>query len=360
MNKFQMVNKKTKKINIKAFGLTDQIFFAQRLSLLLNSNISIVEALTMMKNIDESLPRKYIYEILIGDIEKGISLSKSIKNTKLKINDLLFVLIQNGEEGGNLSEALLKAFHYLEKKNDLKKKIVSSLVYPCFIVIATICMTLFLILYIFPKIIPLLSSLNIKLPLMTRIVQSLYNFIISYGMHSVILCSFIFLIYKILIIKNKHIRYKIDTLVLSITAIKKYYTTSFCIMGEMILSSGKSLPDLAKFLSNSSQNTVYRDLFNKIYIESTHGISLSESLKKYNRYFPSLLLDMCTIGEKTGSLGVMLGHCGRIFEQDMENILKRFSSLIEPVLMIFMGLIVGSIALSIILPVYEITNHLSK
>ncbi len=91
-----------------------------------------------------------------------------------------------------------------------------------------------------------------------------------------------------------------------------------------------------------------------------HGIAISISLKKRNRFFPRLLSDMCILGEKTGGLGPMLGHCGRIFEQDIDNSLKRFSSLVEPILMVFMGLIVGSIALSIILPVYEITNHLSK
>ncbi len=69
---------------------------------------------------------------------------------------------------------------------------------------------------------------------------------------------------------------------------------------------------------------------------------------------------MIDIGERTGNLAIMMGHCSRIFEQDMDTFLKRFSSLIEPVLMIFMGVVVGSIALSIILPVYEITNHLSK
>jgi type II secretory pathway component PulF len=83
-------------------------------------------------------------------------------------------------------------------------------------------------------------------------------------------------------------------------------------------------------------------------------------MKLYPNLFLRIMIDMCSIGERTGNLALMFGHCSRIFEQDIDLFLKRFSSLIEPVLMIFMGLIVGSIALSIILPVYEITNHLSK
>jgi type IV pilus assembly protein PilC len=83
-------------------------------------------------------------------------------------------------------------------------------------------------------------------------------------------------------------------------------------------------------------------------------------MNQYPQIFVQTMIDMCAIGEKTGNLALMLGHCSRIFEQDLDLLFKRFSALIEPVLMITMGIIVGAIALSIILPVYEITNHLTK
>ncbi len=348
----------------KSFRLPDQIFFAQRLSLLLNSGVSIVEALSMMKNIDSSLKRKRIYEILIKNVEEGMTLSKSIRNLKLSFDDLLVVLIKNGEEGGHLSSALSQAYVYLEKKNDIKKKIVSSLIYPGFIVIATIAMTLFLILYIFPKIIPLLSSLDIKLPLITRIVQNLYYFLISYGIYFGLSLIILFFGIRFLINKNQSIKFKFHKSIISVpylhTYIKIYMMTSVCGMGEMLLSSEKGLPEMLVFSRDSSKNIVYQKVFDEIYNESLQGISFSNSLRKYYKFFPQLLIDMSALGERTGNLGHMLGHCSKIFEQDIETILKRFTSLIEPLLMVIMGLIVGSIALSIILPVYEITNHLSK
>ncbi|MDO8430746.1 MAG: type II secretion system F family protein [Candidatus Taylorbacteria bacterium] len=342
----------------------NQIFFAQRLSLLLNSGISIVEALSMMKNMERGDHVKKLYEVLVKDIEAGVSLSKSIKNAGIKWNNLLITLIQNGEEGGHLAVALQEAHAHLEKKNEMKKKIVSALVYPSFIVLATICMTLFLILYIFPKIIPLLSSLDISLPLITRIVQGLHYFLVSYGIWFgsciVVICVGINLLLK----KNINIRHYYHSLLLSIpiirTSIKIHNMSSVCSMGEMLLSSGKGLPDMIIFSRESQKNLVFKEAFALIYIESMQGVSFSTSLRRYGNLFPPLLIDMCALGERTGNLGLMLGHCSRIFEQDMDNALKRFSSLIEPVLMVFMGLIVGSIALSIILPVYEITNHLSK
>ena len=356
--------KNFEKINTKSFKLSDQIFFAQRLSLLLSSGISIVEALNMMRNMDNSQNRKEIYRIIIQDMEKGVSLGRSIINMKIRFNSLLITLIQNGENSGHLAEALMYAYDHLEKKNEMKKKITSSLVYPAFIVLATIIMTLFLILYIFPKIIPLLNSLDIKLPLITRIVQGSYYFLISYGLWSILFIFLTILIFNIIIRRNLAIRYRFHLFIISIpflnNYIKTYLLSSVCSIGEMLLSSGKGLPDLIIFSRDSSRNLVYKKLWNDMYIESMHGIAISISLKKRNRFFPRLLSDMCILGEKTGGLGPMLGHCGRIFEQDIDNSLKRFSSLVEPILMVFMGLIVGSIALSIILPVYEITNHLSK
>jgi len=352
------------RINKKSFNISDQIFFSQRLSLLLDSGISLVESLNMIMNIDTSISHKRIYEIIIIDIEKGVSLNRSIRNLGIRFNNLLLALIQNGEEGGNLSEALSQAHSFLDKKNEIKRKIISSLVYPLFIVLATIATTLFLILYIFPKIIPLLSSLDIKLPLITRIVQGIYNFLLQYGLWSSIAIVLLFFIINLLIRKNKYLRYKYHKLIISLPFISKYIKInsmiSVCRMGEMLLSSGKSLTSILVFYSDSSNNLIYKKIFNDIYLEVTKGISFSNSLKKHGSFFPITLIDMCILGEKTGNLSIMLGHCSNIFEQDIDNFLKRFSSLIEPVLMVLMGLIVGSIALSIILPVYEITNHLSK
>lgn len=348
----------------RSFKVPDQLFFAQRLSLLLQSGISMVEALTMMRNIEASPVRKKAYAVLIQNIEQGVTLSRSIKNAKISFKTLLMTLIQNGESSGRLAEALQQAFLYLDKSNEMKKKFISSLLYPFFIVLATIVMTLFLVLYIFPKIIPLLSSLDIDLPLITRIVQGIYYFSISYGLWSMAGFILLIIIVHISISRSANLKRKAHLLVLSTpflhSYIKTYLASSFCNMGEMLLSSGKGLPDLLLFSKDSARNVIFREVFGTLHDESVQGISLSTSLKKHGRCFPPLLADMSALGEKTGNLAVMFGHCSKIFEQDIENALKRFSSLVEPCLMVLMGLIVGSIALSIILPVYEITNQLSK
>jgi type II secretory pathway component PulF len=314
----------------------------------------------MMKGMEVSIKVKEIYSLVIKDIDKGVSLSKSIENNEIKIDSLLLNLIKNGELSGNLSDALLKAYTYIEKRNEMKRKIVGTLIYPSFIIVSTIAMTLFLIMYIFPKILPLLSSLNVPLPLITKIVLGIYHILVSYGLYILVISIVVIAVSRIVYVKSNRVRYIFHNIVLRIGMYRTMYISSFCTMGEMIIQSGRSLPDMISFARDGSYNLVYRVILNEIYKESLRGVSFSVSISKHIKYFPRLIIDMSSIGEKTGNFALMLGNCGRILEQDIDNTLKKVSSLIEPVLMVFMGLIVGSVAISIILPVYEITNHISK
>jgi type II secretory pathway component PulF len=127
----------------------------------------------------------------------------------------------------------------------------------------------------------------------------------------------------------------------------------------MLLASNISLYSVHDFSYESTKNISYKIALRKIKEESRKGISLVNSLRLFPKLFPKIMIEMCSIGERTGNLALMFGHCAKIFEQDIDIFFKRFSALIEPTLMITMGLIVGSIALSIILPIYEITNHLT-
>lgn len=347
----------------KSFSISDQIFFTQRLSLLLNSNTSLTESLNIMSSMDTSKKHKEIYNQIIKNCLQGISLYKSIIQSKVKFDSFLITMIKNGEHSGTLALSLMQISKKLEKRNELKKKIIGTLVYPIFIFIVTICMSIFLVLYIFPKILPMLNSLNIKLPLLTIIVKNLYEYSISYGLITIIIIVLLMILIIYTINSFEKIKYKVQYLLINAPIIGMYIKlnilSSLCDIGETFLSSGRSLSEFHNFAHDSLTNIAYKRAFKIIHLESIQGISFSNSMKQFPKIFSIVMIDMCSIGERTGDLALMLGHCARIFEQDLDIFFKKFSSLIEPLLMIFMGLIVGSIALSIILPIYEITNHLT-
>jgi type II secretory pathway component PulF len=346
------------------FNISDQIFFTHRLSILLNSNLSVLDSLKIIKSMEINKYKIKIYESLISDCQKGISLSKSLLNLNIKLDYFMITLIKNGEQTGSLILALSQISKNLEKKNELKKRLISTLIYPIFIFVATIFMAIFLVMYIFPKILPLLNSLNIELPFLTRLIKFLYESGASYGLYIIISIIVVLIITKLLYKKYSYLRLKFHQFILTIPLLSNYIilniNSSICSIGEILLSSNRSLSDLHIFNRDTINNLIYKNIFDLVYTESIVGISFTQSLSRFPKFFNRTMINMCEIGERSGNLSEMMGHCSRIFEQDIDLFLKRFSSLIEPVLMIFMGLIVGSIALSIILPIYEITNHLNK
>ena len=357
-----MKNLKIKSLKY-SFSISDQIFFVQKLALLIESNISLSESLKIIKEMDNSKKKREIFGSLILDCERGVSLSKSLVNSGAKFDPLLISLVKSSEYSGSIIQALNQIYKNLEKRNELRKRLISTMIYPVFILFATAGMALFLVLYIFPKILPLLGSLNIELPFLTKVVKSIYEISMSYGLYLILLTSILFTVIFFCIKKIILFRNLSHNILLKIPLIKSYIKlhilSSFCSTAEMLLSSGVSISDASDFSQESERNILFKNAFCIIREESIRGVSFTNSISEFPNLFPKIMTEMCSIGERTGNLAVMLGHCARIFEQDIDQFLKRFSSLMEPVLMIIMGLVVGSIALSIILPVYEITNHLS-
>ncbi len=343
------------------FKLSDTLLFIRRLSMLLDSGISLREAFLILSHMESSLSRKKFYTSCRESIERGVSFSKSIEGTGVKFDPLLLTLIEHGESSESLVSALRHAHVYLSKKHQLRKKIIGSLFYPLCIMVATILMTLFLILYIFPKIEPLLGSLNIQLPLITRIVQGIYHGLVSYGIITFLTGICFVVVSRILISRIHSLRYYIHLLFLSIpyirTYIKGYVMARLCLSSSMLLSSGRQGFFALSVFSNHSSHMVYKKIIHDMSDSMIRGVSLYQACMKYEKYIPPLLIHMISIGEKTGTLADAFKYSGEMFESDIEEATRVMSSLMEPLLMILMGLIVGSIALSIILPVYEITNH---
>ncbi len=359
-----MIEKINKILRRRSFSISDQIFFSERLSLLLNSGIGAVNAISIIMSMDMSKKRRSIYESMISNMEKGMSLSRIIKNENIGFNRFLIILIQNGEMSGNLSNTLLKACTFLEKKSQIKNKIIGAMIYPIFIIVFTLIMTLFLILYIFPKITPLINSLNIELPLMTKIVQGIYLISTNYGLYILFSTLFLSILIWSIYIKSDKLKIKVNIFLINIPIIgryiKMYSVLSLCYMGEILLNSGHGMVELFEISAEYSVNIIYKIRFLEIKNNLVKGISVSNAVNTDAFLFPPLFTHMCELGEKIGNLPYMLSNCAKVFDQEIDNTIKKFTSLIEPTLMVFMGLIVGSIALSIILPIYEITNHLGK
>jgi type IV pilus assembly protein PilC len=340
-----------------------QLQFMQRSAVLLESGVSLLDTLIMIERLETNKRNKAILNKVVKKVGEGLPLSKSLAESGCKFEPTLVSMITFGESAGLLAQCMRQGLGILEKGNHVKNKLLGALVYPGFILLATIGMTSFLVMYIFPKIVPLFSSMNIQLPLLTRIVQWIYQTTLSYGLY--VFCAFLMVVSSSMWLYKKKKQFKkyFQLALLRIPLIgvqlKKYNITISCQSVGTLLESGQKLPLILEQVSAGSSLEIYKEIWNSVRLKTIEGATVSSELKRYPKFVPAIIPDMLSIGEKTGTLATMFLNISRMYEEELDEFCKHLSSSIEPVLMIGMGLVVGSIALSIILPIYEVTNHLT-
>ena len=347
-----------------SFSIKKQTFFAKRLSFLIRSGMPILESIHVIK--DQAKPKREvkIFEKIIADVSNGQTLSSALSKFKNVFGNFAINVIKAGENSGTLIDNLNYLADELKKKEMLRKKIFGAMLYPIIVTVATFGVTGFLTVYIFPKIIPIFQSLNAKLPLSTKIIMYITNVIRHDGLY--LFLGLIVLVVSIvtLIKKVPQTRFFYDGFLLRIPVfgviIINYNLTNTTRTLGLLLKSDVSLTEALVVTSETTENFKYRDAFKEISLGAMKGKTLSELISKYPNLFPSMLTHMISIGEKSGNLSNTLMYLSEFYEHEFDDQTKNLSSTIEPILMIIMGIMVGFVAISVITPIYEITNSIHK
>lgn len=340
----------------------EQTLFAKRLSFLIKANVPLLESLSMLREQTTSRSYAQVLDVVINDVSNGQFLSKSLSKFKNTFGDFAINIIKVGESSGILSENLEYLADELKKKQMLRKKVISAFVYPAVIVLATIGITVFLMVYLFPKIMPIFNSLNMHLPITTRIVIAVSNFLRQDGF-LFFLGIVVFVFISIFIIKTFGIvRFYFDRGVLRLPVIGKmikYYNLAngTRTLG-LLLKSGMTLTEALPITALTTKNLVYKREFIILGRAVGRGEKISTHLKKNPGAFPDVLPQMVAVGERSGNLSNTLVYLSELYDNEVDDLAKNLSSLIEPILMVFMGILVGFIAVSIITPIYGITQNL--
>ncbi len=353
----------TKKPFLFRISTGDKIFFARNLALLLKSGISLAEALETLKNSANSLSLKFILDQVIKDIERGQFLADSLLNFEDKFDKFFIATIKVGETSGKLIENLEKISSELQKIAKLKNKVITTLIYPTFIILVMILVMILVVYFLFPKILPIFESLNIELPFITKIFISGAKFILNYGYY-----FFGFIILMILILtfslRYEKPKFYFHKTLLNLPLLSRlfinYSLTEFSRNLAILLESGLTEVEALRLSGESSTNYVYRQ---KILIISNlfaKGHKLSELLEKDKKFFPYQFTKMISIGEKTGTLSNTLIYLAQNYEEEIDINLERFVNSLEPIILIIVAGIVAFMALAIILPIYELSDKLSK
>ena len=339
----------------------EQVLFAKRLAFLMRAGVPILDSLELLKNQMRNKASIAIFEQVIADVANGHFLSTALEKFKGVFGDFAVNIIRVGEHGGILSDNLHYLAEELKKQQALRKKVMSALFYPIFIVVATLGMVGLLTIVVFPKVLPIFSSINVPLPLSTKILIVASRFLIHFGW-LVLLILFFGSIGFSFAVKNEKFRKFIEQILLKLPLVgsisQNYFMANFCRTMGLLLKGETKLDDAIRTTAKTTENLVYRQQFEHIAQTVNKGEPISSYLNKHPKYFPEMLGHMVAIGEKAGNLSETFLYLAEMYEQEVDDLTKNLSSLIEPVLMVFMGLMVGFVAVSIITPIYSITQKL--
>jgi len=343
-------------------SVKEQMFLMKRLSFLASAGVPLLESLSMIA--EQTLSRRHarVLTSVIADISNGSSLARSFSKFDSVFGDYAVNIVRIGESSGTLSENLNYLADELKKRHSLKQKIIGALVYPIVITLATIGITGFLMLYLFPKIMPIFASLHMELPLTTKIVIAVSTFLQAWGLWTMLALIAILITIIVVRSKSQRFRYLLDGWMLGMPLfgemLRSYNLANATRTLGLLIKSGMTLAEALPLTADTTQNLVYKAEYRKAGEAIIRGEQLSKSFFLNSFLFPPVLSQMISVGERSGSLSNTLIYLSELYESEVEEFSKNLSSLIEPALMVMMGLVVGFIAVAIITPIYGITQNL--
>jgi type IV pilus assembly protein PilC len=344
------------------FSREEQMLLMKRLALLLRSGMPIVVALSLAHEEAGTRSSRYIIGELRATVTRGRPLSAGLASLTSVFGELGVHLVAVGETSGTLAEHLERFSQVLKKERLLRRKVLGALLYPCVVILATLGITALLALYVFPKIIPVFKGFHTALPFSTRVLIALSGFMGRYGL-VVLLAIALSALGAYLLWRRPHSRLICDRLVLRIplagTLLREYAVASLCRTLSTLIASEVGIVRAVEFAALATGNRAYRSACARMAERIARGERVAAAFAEDAVLFPPLLAQMLSVGESTGALSDSFAYCADFYEEELDELSQSVNVLVEPVLMIVMGLVVGFVALAIITPIYGITQNLS-
>ncbi|MGR3303814.1 MAG: type II secretion system F family protein [Candidatus Scalindua sp.] len=334
--------------------------FTRQLSTLQNADIPIVQSLTILESqLKKGLLRNAIEEI-ISDIKGGDTLSISMSKHP-KVFDKLYVnLINAGEISGALDIVLERLATYREKTQKLKRKIISAMMYPTTVIIASCLILTGIMIFIIPKFAMMFEEMDITLPLLTLVIITISNFLIIHWYSLFGIPIAVFVLFK-LIGKIKRCRLIIDTLKFKVPVfgrlINKSVISRFARTLATLISSGVPILEALNNVKDITGNTAMTKAVNMIHDSIREGESIASPLRE-SKICEAMVVNMVEIGEQTGELDKMLVKIADNYDNEIDSIVESMTSMLEPLIVIFLGISVGTIVIALFLPLIKLMNSL--
>lgn len=339
--------------------LQDKIAFTKNLSAMTGAGLPLSRALSILERQTKNLIFKDLIKSLSDGINKGDSFSDGLNKFPKVFSPLFVSMVRAGEESGSLSESLKIVGDQLEKSYVLKKKIKGAMMYPMIVVGAMVLIGILMLMYVVPTLTATFKELNVDLPASTRFVIAISDFlaenpILSLGIILFTIFGFIFSL------KTKKGKRIFEFIILRVPIIGKIAKQANAARTartlSSLLSSGVGMVKAISITRDVVQNHYYKEVLKGAQMSVQKGAPLSESFKKREDLYPILVGEMIEVGEETGKLTEMLLGVAVFYENEVDTATKNISTIIEPFLMVIIGIVVGFFAISMITPMYSLSS----
>ncbi len=342
--------------------MKDIVILSRQISTLFEAQISALKAFTMLAaSTDRPLLARKLTQIG-DDLQAGFSISGALARHPDIFSNFYVNMVKAGEETGKLNQTFLHLAEYLDRQYALTSKTRNALIYPAFVIFTFIVVMSLMFVIVIPKLSAIILDSGQAVPFYTQLVIGASNFFVNYG--------FLFLIFLILlgiwlwrISRTERGKVYLDRTRLSIPLIgdlyKKLYLSRIADNMDTMITSGIPMIRAIDITSDVVGSRVYKDLLREVADSVKSGVALSAAFEQYKELMPVIMVQMVKVGEETGSLGAILKTLGDFYKREVDDAIDTLVGLIEPAMIVVLGLGVGILLVSILIPIYNIAGGIS-
>ena len=339
-------------------NFNDIVNFTRQVAIMLNAGLTLIDSLEILKKQTTKFPLRKMIEAIDSKIKGGSSFSIALKDYKSNFSNLYIALVKSGEASGKLGEILLRLADNLEKEREFKSKLTGALVYPIIVVIGMFVVMFIMVTFVLPKLLNLYKDFNVELPLSTQILIGISNFSTRFWPFVLVLIVVGFYFAK-KYLRTKAGKKSFDQFALKLPVFGHIISISALVESTrtlaILIAAGISILDALSIVVDSTDNSVFQQAFLTVSQKVEKGQSMGVALEQEG-IFPPILVQMSLVGEQTGNLDDTLLRLSKYFEMESEMATKTMTTLIEPLILIFLGGGVGFLVMSVITPIYNLTS----
>lgn len=337
----------------------DITVFTRQLSTMIKAGLPLMQAFEIVARGHGNPSMTEMLMEIRGEVEQGSSLSRAFSNHPKYFDRFYCNLVAAGETGGVLESLLDKLAIYKEKTQAIRKKVKTALTYPVSVIAVAIGLVFVMMIFVLPAFKEVYANMGAELPALTQTVMDMSDFFVSYGW--MVLIALGFAIYGFLKLKARSIKIqrRIDAILLRMPIfgdiVRKGTIARWGRTTATLIAAGVPLVDVLDSTAGAAGNLIYEEATREIRTRVIQGLSMTSGMRA-TELFPNMMLQMSSIGEESGSLDDMLNKAAEFYEDEVDNAVGRLSAMMEPIIIVILGLVIGTLLVAMYLPLFNLGN----